>query len=91
MKRQRLHAQDRRVLATVGKRHVSLALIEGRRIHAVDLRLGKKWAGYFLPGDTMRHLQDLGLVVGHTYETTGETTYHLTSRGKDAAYPRKKK
>lgn len=90
MKR-RLRAAERRVLATVGRRHVSLALIEGRRVYAVELHLGRKWGGDFLPGDTMRALQDAGLVVGHTVEASGETTYHLTSRGKEAAYPRKKK
>jgi hypothetical protein len=90
MKR-RLTGAERRALATIGKRHVSLALIEGRRIHAIELHLGKKWAGLFLAGDTMRALQDAGLVVGMTSELSGETTYHLTSRGKEAAYPRKKR
>lgn len=85
MKR-RLTGPERRTLATIGKRHVSLALVEGRRIHAIDLHLGKKWNGYFLAADIVRTLEDLGLVVGHIAEMTGVTTYHLTPRGKDAAY-----
>lgn len=85
MKR-RLSGPERRTLATIGKRHVSLALIAGRRIHAIDLHLGRKWSGYFLPGDIVRRLEDLSLVVGRITEMSGETTYHLTNRGRDAAY-----
>lgn len=85
----RLSAPERRVLATVGKKHIALALISGRRIHAIDLHLGKKWAGYFLPGDVMRTLEDLGLVIGHLAEMSGETTYHLTNRGREVVYRKK--
>lgn len=78
-----LTATERRVLTVFRKRYVSLALIEGRRIYAVGLHLGKRWSGDFLPGDVVRRLQDRGLIVGHAKES-GETRYFVTSLGHRA-------